>query len=264
MWYFPLRKLHLVVIVVPFLIQSCVTNKKTTLLQEYKESEYTTEYTPPETYLIQTNDNLYIRVATPDPRLSEIFNVMPVGGIMGNAGESTHLLSYPVQLDGTIELPYLGTIPVEGKTLTEAKQAIEIELAQFVSDASISVKIVNNYVTVLGEVNTPGMYPIYKDRLNIFQALAMAGDLGEYSNRYTVNVIRQSGEGSVIKEIDVTDKNIVDSEFYYVMPNDVIYVNPMKGKFFRMNQFPLTLMLTTITTALSIFILIQNSILIQD
>ena len=92
----------------------------------------------------------------------------------------------------------------------------------------------------------------------------MAGDMGEYSDRYSLKVVRQTVEGSLIKEFDLTDKNIVDSEFYYVMPNDIIYARPMKGKFFRMNQFPITLIFTMITTTISLFILVQNYLILQQ
>ncbi len=232
------------------ILNSCVTTRKTTYLQEYRKSEIPSEYTAPETYLIQPSDNLYIRVSTPDPRLSAIFNAMPVGGTMTMSEESSALLSYSVQLDGSVELPYIGSIDVVGKTLSEAKDAIEVVLVDYVSDAAITVKLVNNYVSILGEVNAPGLYPIYKDRLNIYQALSMAGDMAEYSDRFRVSIVRQTTEGSIVKEFDLTDKNIIDSEFYYIMPNDVIYAKPMKGKFFAMNQFPFTLIFASITTFL--------------
>lgn len=238
-------------------LNSCVTTKKTTYLQEYKKGEYPAETYTPETYVIQPNDNLYIYVSTPDPSLSAIFNAAPAGGVMRMDESTANLLSYPVNLDGTVEIPYIGIIEVAGMTLSEARIELETKLIDYVLDASIIVKLVNNYVSVLGEVNSPGLYPIYKDRLNIFQALAMAEDMGEYSNRYKVSVIRQTNEGSIVKEFDLTDKNIVDSEFYFVMPNDVIYAKPMKGKFFGMNQFPFALILTSITTTILLLNYIQ-------
>jgi len=245
-------------------LNGCVTAKKITYLQEYKDSEYSDEYTPPEAYRIQPDDNLYIRVSTPDPTLSSIFNAMPEGGTMMAGQESSHLLSYSVKLDGTVEFPYIGAIHVAGKTLSEAKAAIEEVLVDYVSDASVTARLVNNYVTILGQVNAPGMYPIYKEKLNIYQALALAGDLAQFSDRYQLKIVRQTMEGSIVKEFDITDENIVDSEFYYIMPNDVIYAKPMKGIFFQMSEFPFALVLSSITTAISVFIFIQNSIIIQQ
>ena len=116
--------------------------------------------------------------------------------------------------------------------------------------------MINNYVSIIGEVNRPGRYPIYKDRMNIFQALAMAGDLGDFSNRQKIQIIRQIPNGSITREFSLTDRDILSSEFFYVMPNDVIYAQPMRGRFFKMDIFPYSIILNTITT----FILFLNVI----
>ena len=237
---------------------SCVTNKEVTYLQEYELSNYSDEYVPPESYIIQPNDNLYIRIATPDPSLSAIFNIVEPGGMMRADEASAHLLSYPVDQAGTVNLPYLGLVEVGGLTLSEAKIVIGEILSDYVADATLTIKLVNNYVSVLGEVNVPGLYPIYKERLNIFQALAMAGDLDDFGNRYMVSVIRQTPDGSIVKEFDITDKNIIDTEFYYIMPNDVIYVKPKKGRYFAVNSAPYLLAFSAIAALGTLVVLIQN------
>lgn len=241
------------------LLNSCVTTKKTTYLQEYKKSEYPTEYIAPEAYRIQPDDNLFIRVTTPDPQWSAIFNTGEVGGTsFGRSEQAIDLLSYRVKLDGTVEIPYLGSINVAGKTVAETKKIMEALVVDYVSDAEITVKLVNNYVSILGEVNQPGRYLIYKEQLNIFEAMAMAGDMAQYSNRQQINIVRQTDSGTIVKEFNLTDKNIIDSEFYYVKPNDVIYARPMKGKFFGMAQFPYSVLLSTITTFLLVLNYIQK------
>lgn len=255
--YYSYYNLVFAIICIIGLLHSCVTIKKTTYLQDYEMSPYPTEKVAPETYRIQPNDNLFIRVTTPDPRWSAMFNTLPVTSpTIAASAQSVDLLSYSVRLDGTVELPYLGPIVVAGKTITEAKEILERHLVDFVSDAAITVKLVNNFVSILGEVRTPGIYPIYKEQLNIFQAIAMAGDLDTYGNRYEVRLVRQTSEETIVKKFDLTDKNIIDSEFFYILPNDVIYVQPMRGKFFSMDQFPFALILTSVTT----FILILNYI----
>jgi polysaccharide export outer membrane protein len=234
-----------------FLLNGCVTTGKTTYLQEYKDSEYTPYYVPPENYKILVGDDIYLNVSTPDARQSAMFNAMGEG-TQGFDQATAQIYSYAVQLDGTVDLPYIGFLEVAGMTLSEAKALIENELADYVNDATVTVKLVNNSVSVLGEVAAPGVFPLYKERLTIFQALALAGDIDDYGDRYKVNIIRKSSEGTITKEFDITDKNIIDSEFYYVLPNDVIYVKPMKGKFFNLATFPYTLILTAITTWLLI------------
>jgi len=252
----PIRAISLILLGV-ILLNGCVTTKRTSYLQEHKKSPYTGEYVPPEDYLIRPNDNIYLNVATPDPRISAMFNAMgQMSGDVGFDEASAHIYSYPVEIDGTVELPYIGVLHVAGMTLPETKELIETSLSDYVNDATVTVKLVNNNVTVLGEVAAPGVYPLYKERLNVFQALALAGDIDTYGDRYEVSIIRQGEEGSIVKKIDMTDKNIIDSEFYYIMPNDVVYVKPMKGKFFAVESMPWTLIFTAITT----FILLENYI----
>ena len=252
----PMRqhKLFLFLIVSVFILSACVTHRKLTYLQ-YRgafDREKVTESVTPSVYRIQPYDNLFIRVITPDPQWSAMFNTMPVstyGGISVNE-QSADLASYTVDGEGTIQLPYAGRILVAGKTLSMISADVEKALGGYVTDAAITVKMINNYVSLLGEVQQPGRYPIYKDRLNIFQALAMAGDLGEYSNRQKIQVLRQTPSGNIIKEFTLRDRSILASEFFYVMPNDVIYAEPMRGKFFQMNAFPYSVLLSSITTFL--------------
>jgi polysaccharide export outer membrane protein len=108
------------------------------------------------------------------------------------------------------------------------------------------------------------MYPIYKDRLNIYQALALAGDVEDFSDRYELAIIRQTMEGSIVKEFNITDRKILDSEFYYVMPNDVIYVKPIKGRFFAINSAPYTFAFAAISTVATVFVLIQNATILNQ
>ncbi len=239
---------------------SCVTNKKTTYLQQQEYSTIADNTYVPDHYRVVPNDNLYIRVITPDPKFSDMFNTVPVASAtMSVDGQAVELLSYPVQADGTIDIPYLGKIYVSGKTLPEIKRLLETSLSDYVSDAAITVKLVNNYVSILGEVRTPGKFPIYKEQMNIFHAIAMAGDLSEYGNRTKVKLVRELPDTTIVKEFDLTDQNIIYSEYFHVMPNDVIYVQSMKGKFFSMSQFPFALILSSITT----FVLVMNYVQTQ-
>jgi len=261
---YQMKKSWLLILLVVMGISSCVTTEDATYLQEPELSAYADEYVPPETYLIQPNDNLYVRIATPDPSLSAIFNIIEPGGMMRADEASAQLLSYPVELDGTVNLPYLGLIEVAGLTLSEAKLVIEEVLTDYVADASLTIKLVNNYVSVMGEVALPGLYPIYKERLNIFQALAMAGDVDDFGDRYVVSVIRQTPEGSIVKEFDITDRKIINSEFYYIIPNDVIYVKPLKGRYFAVNSAPYMFAFSAIAALGTLVVLIQNTRLLSQ
>jgi len=258
------RSLSVLSLLLLIVLGSCVSTEDATYLQKYEESPYSGEYVPPEGYLIKPNDNLYIRVTSLDPNLSLMFNQGGESGAMRGDEASNQLMSYPVELDGTVDVPYVGPVLVAGKTLPEAKRAIATVLEDYLRDASLAVKLVNSYVSVLGEVSEPGRFVIYKERLNVYEALAMAGDVADFGNRYTLSVIRKTNEKSVVKEFDITDRNIIDSEFYYVLPGDVIYVKPMKGRYFAITTAPYMFAFSAIAALGTLIVLIQNTRLISQ
>lgn len=245
----------LISILIILVLSSCVSKKKLTYLQysdksgnyDISKDEYRTSVTPA-AYKIMPYDNLFIRVITPDPQWSALFNVET--GTTGLTQESAGLSGYPVDIDGNIELPYVGKVRVSGKILSEIKVELNSIFKNYVTDAAITVRLVNNAVSIIGEVNNPGRYVLYKDRINIFEALSLAGDLSEYGDRQKLQLIRPSPYGPVIKELSLADRSILTSEFYYIMPNDIIYAIPMQGRPFQVNTTVYTLFLTTITTAL--------------
>lgn len=246
----------LLTVLIILAFNSCVSKRKLTYLQfnnqsEKSASDIVTNSTPA-AYRIMPYDNLYIRVVTPDPQWSELFNVMPVGSGGAVTEESAALFGYPVDSDGKIEIPFVGKIDAGGKTLSELKTELDSVFKNYVTDAAITVRLVNNYVSVLGEVNVPGRYHLTKDRINVFEALAMASDMSEFSNRLRVMLIRPSPYGPTVKEFSLLDRSILSSEFYYVMPNDIIYAVPMQGRSFQANSSVWTLFLTTVTSTLGI------------
>jgi polysaccharide export outer membrane protein len=197
-------------------------------------------------------DNLYIRVLTPDPQWSELFNIIPVGAGGAVTEESAGLFGYPVNGDGYIEIPFVGQFKAGGRTISEIRTALDSIFLSYVTDASISVRLVNNYVSVLGEVRNPGRYLLSKDQVNVFEVLAMAGDMREFGNREKVQLIRPSPYGPVIKEFSLGNRSILSSELYYILPNDIIYAMPGKGRAFDVNASVWTLFLTAITSALGV------------
>lgn len=249
----------LLCISVAIILNSCVSNKKLTYLQystrsadqETSRTDQRESITPSE-YKVMPYDNLYIRVITPDPEWSALFNMMPVGTGGAVTEESLALFGYPVDLDGNIEIPFVGKVKAEGRTLQEIKIDLDSIFKNYVSDAAITVRLVNNYVSVIGEVARPGRYLLTKDRVNILEVISMAGDLREFSNRQKLQLIRPSRYGPVIKVFTLNDRSILSSELYHVMPNDIIYAPPLKAKAFDINASVWTLFMSTITSALGV------------
>jgi len=248
-----------------FILSSCVSRKKLTYLQfsnnasgfDLPVHDVRTMVTPA-VYKVMSYDNLYIRVITPDPQWSAIFNTMPVGAGGAVTEESAALFGYIVDAGGDIEIPFVGKIKVVDKTLAEIKVDLDSIFKNYVMDAAITVRLVNNYVSVIGEVTAPGRYRLTKDRVNIFEVLSLASDLTAYSNRQKVQLIRPSSYGPVVKEFSLTDRSILSSEFYYLMPNDIIYAMPIRGRSFQLNSSVWTLFLTTITSAFGIIALVRT------
>lgn len=247
------------IVLLLFLGSCAVTQKKITYLQ-YSDISETSDIpvrdprisVTPATYKVMPYDNIYIRVVTPNPEWSALFNPVSVGLGGAMTQESASLVGYPVDTNGEIDIPYVGKVKVADKTLSEIKEELDIVFRNYVSDAAITVRLVSNYVSVIGSVRTPGRYPINRYQLTVFDALATAGDIDLHGNRQRIQLIRQSAYGPVVKEFSLTDRSILTSEFYYVMPNDIIYVKPRWGVGFSNNAAIYNLFLTTITTSLVI------------
>lgn len=258
-------KIVFVVVMSILLLSSCISRKKLTYLQ-YSDNtqkypslvQETGSLSAPKAYEIQPYDNLYIRVLTPDPQWSALFNTMPIGAGGAVTEESAGLFGYPVDLSGYIEIPFVGNVKAEGKTLAELTVDLDSLFKGYVTDAAIMVRLVNNFISILGEVNAPGRYHLTKDRMNIFEALSLASDMSVYSNKQKIQLIRPSQYGPVVKEFSLSDRSILSSEYYYLMPNDIIYVMPLQGRAFQVNSIVWTMFFTALSSAFGIIALIRT------
>lgn len=163
---------------------------------------------------------------------------------------SIYLNSYTVDPKGNIIFPFIGPVYVLGKTIDETTAIIENIMNEYLKEATIIVKLVNFNITFVGEVRRPGEYKIYQDKINIFEAISLAGDISDYGNRNEVKLMRTSEEGTRLHVLDLTSEDILESPYYYLKPNDIIYVVPLKGKQFAFSTFPYALLFSTITTVI--------------
>ena len=254
----PLHFTILLLLAILLTAASCVSKKKLTYLQysgigdnsELPLRDLRVSVTPA-AYRLMPYDILYIRVMTPDPQWSAIFNASAGEGGGSITTESASLLGYPVNDDGDIEIPFVGKVNVAGKSLSETKVRLDSIFKNYLNDAAITVRLVNNYISIIGEVSSPGRYPMTKDRLNVFEALSMAGDLNLLSNRQKVQLIRPSPYGPVVKEFSLNDRSILTSEFYYIMPNDILYAQPMRRRSFDINSSFTQILVGSFTTIMS-------------
>ena len=164
---------------------------------------------------------------------------------------SLYLNGFSINQKGNIDIPNVGEIYVLNQTLEEAEQTILEKAEEYLINPFVLVKLANFEITVLGEVNMPGRYPVYKEGLTIYDALAMAGDINDYGKLTEVKLIRSNKNKKQIHYVDLTDANILNSKFYYLRNNDLIYIQPLKYKGLRKSQSQI--ILSTLTTFAILF-----------
>lgn len=205
-------------------------------------------------YRLKPGDLLTVNVFTQDELTTRLFNVNS-NAYSYNSYSSDMLAyvnGYMVSDSGCISLPVVGEVRVEGLTVRQAQDAVQAKVNGYLSDALVFVKILSFKVTVIGEVKRPGTYTNYKENLNIFEALALAGDFSDYGERSNVLVLRQTETGTYTYRLNLHDKEVLRSEAFYLLPNDTVIVEPRRGKVFSLNAPNISLVLSIITTAILI------------
>ena len=178
---------------------------------------------------IQKDDLLSITVGSKTPELAIPFN--PVTNVnMATPKTLAETEGYLVNSEGYITFPILGKIKVLGLTYSELASLIEKLIIEggYINDPIVTVKLLNYKISVLGEVKMPGVKDINTERVTIFEALSMAGDLTIYGQRENVSIIREENGQRTVAYVDLTNSDIFNSPYYYMRPNDVIYIVPNK------------------------------------
>lgn len=218
-------------------LQSCVVQEKLPYLQSssYSVKAPVAVNNPRPNYRLQPGDVLSVRVQGATPSLVEPFNI--TGSQIMNSGDpgTLYLTGYPVGDDGTINLPTVGKLKVQGLDMDEAQVLVQKRVRSLVLDANVLLKLLSFKITVLGEVRSPGRYFIYNPQATILEGLGLAGDLTEFGNRENVKLVRQTLNGPEVVLINLTDPKLLQSPYYYLLPNDALYVEPMKARTTRGN-----------------------------
>ena len=185
-------------------------------------------------YKIQINDILYIRVLSLNEEINIVYNAASGTSTQSNYSVyqegGMYYTGYSVKANGGVEIPLIGNVEVIDKTIDEAIEAIRTQAKIYLKDAIIIVKLANLKFTLLGEVKNPGTYINYNSQTTILEALGMAGDLTDYGDREQVLVLRPTVDGVRSFRLNLNDLNLLSSPEYYLKPNDVIYVQPLKAK----------------------------------
>ncbi|MUP44547.1 polysaccharide export protein [Gramella sp. BOM4] len=212
---------------------SCVSRKEIVYFQGLDQVENQLDENINTSLKIKPNDLLTISVSAPEQEAALPFNLPVVGVPQGGAelgGLSVNgrqqLQTYLVDSDGNIEFPVLGTTEVAGLNRQELSAKLKSQISEYVQDPIVNVRIVNFQVSVLGEVNRPGTFDVKDEYLSLSKALGLAGDLSIYGRRDNVLVMREENGQKIHAYLDLTDPAVINSPFYYLQQNDVVYVEP--------------------------------------
>ena len=247
-------------VIFTLLLSSCVTQRNVEYLQD--ESKIIKEFNEAQIddYRLKPNDELYIQINSLDDPTANVFSVTGAQPFM-NIGTiqpyGASLMSYTVDKEGFLLLPVIGRISVQDKTTVQVSETITKSLTNILSQPMVSVKLVNRYVSVLGEVQRPGHFAYSQDKLSIYDAIGLAGDITDYGNRYEVILTRNENGKNLRIPLNLTLSDVLASNYYYIRPNDIIYVKPLQKKFWGMRQFPYAVLLSTITTAVLLYSVIK-------
>lgn len=213
---------------------SCIPHKDIVYLQEKDTPSDSTQVMidQQKPYRVQINDILNIRVKALDQETVSIFNPAGEENLNAESAERAYFDGFTVDVHGNIRIPTLGKINVLGYTCEDIEKRIEEQLLeeQFKETANIfvTVKLAGLRYTANGEIGNPGTITLFQERVNIFEAIANAGEISLTGNKKEVQIIRQYPQGQKIHTLDLTDVNVMKSPYYYIQPNDVIYVKPIK------------------------------------
>lgn len=254
-------KIGLVAVLFTLAFASCVPQKKMLYLKDMQMAaeNISKEYVNDRTldYKLQPGDNLYIRfLNTIDQNSATAFT----GDLSARTTQSTsdagiYLQSYTLDEEGCIELPLTGKINLKNMTVDQAKELMQEKVSKFVNQTTLIVKLSNFNLTVLGEVSKPGMYKVYQSQINLFEAIAMAGNMTNFAQKDNVKIVRQTDNGSEIVIVDMGQADILSSPYYYLKPNDIIYVEPLKIKQWGFTTFPYSTVISIVSMAVTLITL---------
>ncbi len=256
-----MKKTALLFLALPIILvtTSCNTYKKYTYLRDIPLTgqEEVIKNNKPH-YQLQPGDILYVRVVTPDQTMGEIFNPFPSGSGSGNMTGQGNMFffGYSVNEKGYIEIPIIDSVKVGGLTLEQAKHKIDRQSRNYLKEAQVIVKMAQFNFTLLGEVARPGIQTVYKNHINLIEAISYGGGINYNGDRTEVLLMRSTKKGTKTFQIDLTDDAIVQSSLYYVMPNDIIYVKPRRTTAFREESSDLLFGISAISSVLTTALLI--------
>ena len=254
------HKYILFLLLAGLIFASCVPQKKIKYLQDIPKEDSATVFVNERLldYKVQPGDNLYIKINSLEEKSTTYYN--EVSGSRSNAsGSNLYLNSYLVNDTGYFHFPSLGYIFVKDQTAEEIQRMLEKKLSEYLVNPVVIVRLASFRISLLGEFRNPGKYDVYQSNINIFEAISLGGDLTDYAKRNKIAIIRQTTDGSEIIRVNLNDKRILASDYYFLLPNDIVYAEPIKAKQFVSTNFPYGLVFSVLSTLLLLYTFFFNN-----
>lgn len=236
-------------------VTSCIPQKQIVLVQDVVAEETHLPTTPQvtERYVLKPNDYLFINVSSPNSELSAFYNPQNNRGTV-SSNQRQDLFYYGLDDSCRIDFPVVGQIDLKGCNVREAKQKISDAISKTLTGFTLTVRLATNTFSVVGEVSRQGHYTMSRDQMTIFDAISMAGGFTSYAKRREVKLLRKDENGEMTAHVlDLTRSDFMSSDYYYIYPNDVIYVRPL---WFKMFGFGETFSVTLLSSLITLYLLI--------
>lgn len=243
------------------LLFGCTSQKKLAYLNNLPEpgGEETFTMAIPD-YTIQPRDILYITVKAmaPDGTIKDFLNSSGASINLGQGESSGALFGFTVDSEGFVLVPGLGRIQVTGLKLEEICKRIQDSADKVFKNSIVECKLLSFKFTVIGEVRSPGAYINYNNYLTVIEAIGRAGGVGDFGNRNRILVVRPVDKGTKTFRINLQDKKILSSEAYFLLPNDVVIVEPVKQRIFNLNLPTISFVISAVTSSITMTLLLIN------
>lgn len=257
-----MKKLLLIALSV-LTLAGCTTKKDLSYLTNLSETGgegYFTMDVP--YYKIQPRDVIYvsIKTQTPDGGLTDILTGQGASNVSNQVqGEaSQYVTGYSVDPTGMLNVPFLGKVPVNGKTIYELRDLIQANADSLFRHAYVEVRLLSFKFTVIGEVRQPGSYFNYNDQLTVLEAIGRAGGINDFGSRKSVLVVRPMDKKTMTYKINLQEKSLLESPAYFISPNDVVIVQETGRKIFNLNLPIYSLIITSVLSTVTTTILLVN------
>lgn len=250
------------VLLLLLVFSSCRSSKDLTYIEDVKGEQNLKSLTQTgPTYKIKKKDNLFVSILSSNPEMNKLYNPAFSNSSSGTIPNQMYdeltgqyIYGYEVDQEGNIILPLIGKIRVDGRTIAEAEEVIQGKAEELLKEVTVKVRLLNYKITVMGEVENPGVYYNYNSEVTIFDAISMANGITNYAKIEKVQVLRPSSEGNLTFEVNLNSKSALMSEAYFLQPNDVVFVQPAKFKNTQLRLPLYGVFLSTVST----FLLLLN------